>query len=735
MARKKIRRILSGGAIALCIVLFCFVDISVQAFEAVKITYTISGSAGISGVTMRGLPGSVVTDQSGYYSATVDYGWKGTVTPYKEGFTFEPASKTYPKVTADMTNENYTPTPITYTISGKVDMEGVVMNGLPGNPVTGSDGSYSATVEYGWQGVITPAKEGYTFKPASKEFPPVKSNLQNINFTSEKMTLLIAGSAGEAGIMMKGLPNNPVTGQGGVYSVKVDYGWSGTVTPTKEGYQFSPPETTYTNVTENQSNQDYTATILTYTISGTAGMAGVKMKGLPGEPVTDLNGYYSAVVDYGFSGTVEPTMDGYTFTPASKIYTKVTSDRMNENYSAEMVKLTIAGTVGQEGVVMNGLPDNPVTGPGGKYSVTVDYGWSNTVTPTKEGYKFTPESKPYVAVTKDMMNENYTSSKITYIISGSTTVPGVTLKGLPGRTVVSDQSGMYSASVEYGWSGTVTPAKDGYDFNPPSIQYDNVLGDQTNQSYTPTLQKRIVSGQILSQKGQPVSDVYILADQAGSATTGPNGEYELTVDYGWLGKITPTREGYTFNPPTKQYSPVTNDQTRQNFTAVVKTFTITDSVIIGNTPIPGVMITAKSSDGTVDDTTTTDAKGTFKVSVPYGWTGEIIPTKEGLQFNPPSQSYTNITTDMEGGQPVLMKTPPPTPPTPRPATATACSTCDPACTWTPAPWSTPPTAPATRISTVATWWWRPCPTPPWAPTASPSISPTSRACSAPMPAW
>jgi len=673
MARKKIRRILSGGAIALCIVLFCFVDISVQAFEAVKITHTISGSAGVSGVTMRGLPGpSVVTDQSGYYSAVVDYGWSGTVTPYKEGYTFSPASKPYPKVTSDLTNEDYTPTAITYTISGKVDMEGVQMSGLPGNPITESDGSYSATVEYGWNGVVTPIKEGYTFKPDKKEYPPVKSNLAGQNYTSERMTLLITGSAGEPGVTMKGLPNNPVTGPGGVYSVKVEYGWSGTVTPIKEGYEFSPPEVPYNNVIESQPVQDYTATILTYTISGTAGMAGVKMKGLPSEPMTDLNGYYTAIVDYGFSGTVEPTLDGWSFTPASKIYTKVNSDRMNENYTASMIKLTISGTTRLAGVVMNGLPENPVTGPDGSYSVTVDYGWNGTVTPFKEGYKFTPESKPYVSITKDMTSESYTASKVTYTISGSTVVPGVTLRGLPGRTLVSDQSGMYHASVEYGWSGAVTPAKDGYDFSPPSISYDNVLGDQINQDYTPTLQRRTISGQILSQKGRPVADVYILAEEAGSATTGASGEYELTVDHGWLGKVSPTKEGYTFNPSTKQYTPVTTDQTRQNFTAVVRTFTITDSVIIGTTPFAGVTITAKSEDGTVDDTTITDSKGMFTVTVPYGWTGEIIPTKEGLQFNPPSQSYTNITGNWKKGQLEIITTPAPTPPvtTPTPPVTT-----------------------------------------------------------------
>jgi hypothetical protein len=34
-----------------------------------------------------------------------------------------------------------------------------------------------------------------------------------------------------------------------------------------------------------------------------------------------------------------------------------------------------------------------------------------------------------------------------------------------------------------GWSGTVTPSKPGYTFDPPSITYTNIDGSQTNQDY------------------------------------------------------------------------------------------------------------------------------------------------------------------------------------------------------------------------------------------------------------
>ena len=58
-----------------------------------QVTFTISGSvttsggAGVSGVTINGLPGNPVTDSAGNYSATVPSGWSGTATPAKAGDT------------------------------------------------------------------------------------------------------------------------------------------------------------------------------------------------------------------------------------------------------------------------------------------------------------------------------------------------------------------------------------------------------------------------------------------------------------------------------------------------------------------------------------------------------------------------------------------------------------------------------------------------------------------------
>ena len=69
--------------------------------------------------------------------------------------------------------------------------------------------------------------------------------------------ITISGTTGLDGVTMNGLPGNPVTSGGGLYSVQVPYGWSGTVTPAKNDRIFEPNQRTYTDVTSDQSNQDY----------------------------------------------------------------------------------------------------------------------------------------------------------------------------------------------------------------------------------------------------------------------------------------------------------------------------------------------------------------------------------------------------------------------------------------------------------------------------------------------
>jgi hypothetical protein len=94
-----------------------------------KTTYTISGSVGVPGVLMRGLPGDPVSNTQGHYSVAVEEGWSGTVTPRLEGFTFTPPARSYTKVVGDLANEDYVPNPVAQRARGR--FEGMYAPGGP----------------------------------------------------------------------------------------------------------------------------------------------------------------------------------------------------------------------------------------------------------------------------------------------------------------------------------------------------------------------------------------------------------------------------------------------------------------------------------------------------------------------------------------------------------------------------------------------------------------------------
>jgi len=61
---------------------------------------------------------------------------------------------------------------------------------------------------------------------------------------------------------------------------------------------------------------------------------------------------------------------------------------------------------------------------------------------------------------------------------GSTPVAGVTISSDGEPNAVTDADGYYELAVEYAWSGTITPSKPDYTFNPAYIDYVHVLEDR-----------------------------------------------------------------------------------------------------------------------------------------------------------------------------------------------------------------------------------------------------------------
>jgi len=81
-----------------------------------RVTYDGEGLPGVTLAFSNG-GGETTTNTNGEYSQTVDYGWSGTVTPTKTGYSFFPESRTYPFLTYDQIDQDYTADLLTYTLT------------------------------------------------------------------------------------------------------------------------------------------------------------------------------------------------------------------------------------------------------------------------------------------------------------------------------------------------------------------------------------------------------------------------------------------------------------------------------------------------------------------------------------------------------------------------------------------------------------------------------------------
>ena len=162
---------------------------------------------------------------------------------------------------------------------------------------------------------------------------PVNFNLDDVSLTGTCMT--VSGNTSVSGVKLT-YPGGFATSDAvGNYRFNVPYGFSGTVTPSKAGYRFSPASRPYTNVTQHLVNQDYTAIPL-HTISGNAGVGGVTLSFIEGTPravTSQPNGDYSLIVPDGWNGTVTPSHPCFTFTPANLYYPGVYFAQANQDYT------------------------------------------------------------------------------------------------------------------------------------------------------------------------------------------------------------------------------------------------------------------------------------------------------------------------------------------------------------------------------------------------------------------
>jgi hypothetical protein len=164
-------------------------------------------------------------------------------------------------------------------------------------------------------------------------------------------------------------------------------------------------------------------------------------------------------------------------------------------------------------------------------------------------------------------NGNYVTIKGRIVSTQANSgVNNVTLSGFP-YTTKTDFNGSYETQVTSGWSGTVTPVKNGYDFSNTSTTYTSVT-QTTVTDYTAMKRTYTISGNISDSQDpnpQPVPNV-ILTGLAGDPNTDENGNYYAYVFHNWSGLVIPVKPSYSFNPYYKQYSNLQNANSGQDYT-------------------------------------------------------------------------------------------------------------------------------------------------------------------------
>jgi uncharacterized protein (TIGR02145 family) len=150
--------------------------------------------------------------------------------------------------------------------------------------------------------------------------------------------------------------------------------------------------------------------------------------------------------------------------------------------------------------------------------------------------------------------------RISGYVYGDYGVPlqGIAMKGFP-EEIFTNSEGYYECFVDSSWSGTVTPYKENYEFNPGSISYDLVLSDYSN-NYNGGVIKYKITGIIAEPDGTPVENV-TLTGLPFIPETNSEGQYIARVSIGFSGTAIPQKHSYTFEPCSTVYVNVTTDLT------------------------------------------------------------------------------------------------------------------------------------------------------------------------------
>ena len=300
-----------------------------------------------------------------------------SLTASKVGWEMTPAYIDIPNLTESLSDQDFVATMQVYTISGHIrdaDLYGIenVVVSLSGDSTlhdtTGVDGYYQFEITMG-DYEVTPALAGWGFEPPARAYTYLVEDKTDQDFTGTYGLFGISGVIEDSSHM--GLPGvlvdltgaaemEDTTDSEGRYAFSALMAGDYEVRPTFGGWSFEPPARIFTDLNQDQVNQDFVGAQVEFAISGNvltsigSPVEGVAMA-LTGaaelEDITDSLGYYEFTGLAAGVYSVEPSKAGMEFSPAVRHYEPLNRDQTRNDYVGRALRGTIRVVGGENGYV------------------------------------------------------------------------------------------------------------------------------------------------------------------------------------------------------------------------------------------------------------------------------------------------------------------------------------------------------------------------------------------------
>lgn len=267
---------------------------------------------------------------------------------------------------------------------------------------TDASGRFAISVPLGWSGTVAPNSGEFSFNPTAWSYTNVQNDLRGADFTATAKNgatnITISGTIRtQAGVGLGGASVSSSDGvvastdSKGFYTMTLPGPWSGTITPTKSGYAFVPPNRIYLSQAQDDPAADFSAsqvsggsnqppqaisksvatnedTALAITLSAT-------------DPDGDL--LYYTISSLPQRGTLRDAGNGKQLAPADLPYTLLLLGRVvnytpaanyggPDAFSFRVNDGALSSNSATVSITVNGSNDIPVATPGGPLTLSVE---------------------------------------------------------------------------------------------------------------------------------------------------------------------------------------------------------------------------------------------------------------------------------------------------------------------------------------------------------------------------